>query len=470
MFERLRGRIMWLPLVMLAWGGEAELAGRAMEPHAQPNILVITLDNLGYGDLQSYNPQSTIRTPHLDRLAERGTRLTSFYTASPTCTVSRACLLTGRLPERHGLREQLAGVAGNYGVGLNQQELLVPQLLKRATPEYVTGCFGKWNIGFAPGSRPTERGFDEFIGHASGNMDYYHHNYRHKHDLYRGEEEYHRPGEYSSDLFADAAIDFMQRHAAGEQPWFVYLPFNAPHFPTADNKIRGEPNVWQAPDWAFEIYGLTTEETDPARRYAAVVTALDHAIGRVLGCLDQTGQAEQTFVFLYSDNGTFRLNREGLDVGSNHPLRSGGITCWEGGLRVPAFAVWPGHIAAGVELDEPFWSLDLLNACLELAGVPLPDDRTLDGMNPLPLLTQRTASPHRSFYFNYRNHSALRMGDWKIVREHPNRPWQLFDLRADLAESSDLAAQHPDRLQALLRERGLWDATFETASDLPEVD
>ena len=140
-----------------------------------PNILIITADNLGYGDLPSYNPTTTIKTPHLDQLVTQGARLTSFYTASPTCTVSRACLLTGRIAQRHGLVNQLPGLAGNYGVGLDHKEILIPQVLKKAPTPYITGCFGKWNIGFAKGSRPTERGFDEFIGHASGNLDYYHH-------------------------------------------------------------------------------------------------------------------------------------------------------------------------------------------------------------------------------------------------------------------------------------------------------
>ena len=148
-----------------------------------PNILIITADNLGYGDLRIYNRNSTIKTPNLDRLAGQGARLTGFYTASPTCTVSRACLLTGRIPQRHGLTKQLPGLKGNYGVGLSQKEILIPQILKTAPTPYATGCFGKWNIGFAKGSRPTERGFDEFIGHASGNLDYYRHNYPAKHDL-----------------------------------------------------------------------------------------------------------------------------------------------------------------------------------------------------------------------------------------------------------------------------------------------
>jgi len=214
--------------------------GSAMSAYAAqpPNILLITCDNLGYGDLPCYNPKSNVRAPHLGRLASQGARLTGFYTASPTCTVSRACLLTGRIAQRHGLDYQLPGVKGNYGIGLNHRETLLPQFLKRAPKPYVTGCFGKWNTGFARGSRPTERGFDEFIGHASGNMDYYHHNYRERHDLYRGIEKLHRKGDYATDIFADAAIDFIRRHSAARRPWFCYLPFNAPHFPTAGNKRK----------------------------------------------------------------------------------------------------------------------------------------------------------------------------------------------------------------------------------------
>ena len=434
----------------------ASLAALLAPPYAadasdntRPNILIITADNLGYGDLRCYNPDSTIVTPCLDRLATEGARLTSYYTASPTCTVSRACLLTGRIAQRHGLTNQLGGVEGNYGVGLNHGEILIPQILKSAPTPYATGCFGKWNIGFAKGSRPTERGFDEFTGHASGNLDYYHHNYREKHDLYRGTEELHREGTYSTEIFADAAIDFISRKSKTGRPWFCYLPFNAPHFPTAGNKRPGQPNIWQAPDWAFEAYGLSPSETDPKKRYNAVVTALDRAIGRVLGALDVAGVADSTFLFFMSDNGGFRLGREGLDIGSNAPLRHGGVTCWEGGLRVPAMARWPGKIQAGSVISEPFWSPDILVACAELAGARLPDDRRYDGKNPLPLLTQGASSPHESFFFVFRKHAALRQGDWKIVRGNPEQSWQLFNLADDLEESRNLAPSRPERVSQL---------------------
>jgi arylsulfatase A len=426
-------------------------------PRARPNILIITADNLGYGDLPCYNPSSPIKAPHLDQLAADGARLTSFYTAAPTCTVSRACLLTGRVAQRHGLNYQLPGIKGNYGVGLNQKEILIPQILKNAPTPYATGCFGKWNIGFAKGSRPTERGFDEFIGHASGNMDYYHHIYGGKHDLYQGTEEFHADGKYSTDLFADAAIDFIQRKSRTGQPWFCYLPFNAPHFPAKKNKLPGQPVRWQVPEWAFDAYGMSPEETDPEKRYRAVITALDEAIGRVLDALDETGTAENTFVFFYSDNGAFRLGRKGIDIGSNEPLRHGGVTCWEGGLRVVAMARWPGKIEAGSVVSQPLWSPDLLIACTELAGTRLLDDRVYDGENPLPVLTQDAKSPHESFFFIYRHHAALRMGDWKIVRERPTHPWQLFDLSRDIAEQENLAAQHPEKLKQLAAEFSRWE-------------
>jgi len=422
-----------------------------------PNILIITCDNLGYGDLRVYNPESEIETPRLARLASQGVKLTSFYTASSTCTVSRACLLTGRIAQRHGLDDQLSGVKGNYGLGLSHRERLIPQLLKAAPTPYVTGCFGKWNIGFAEGSRPTERGFDEFIGHASGNMDYFHHHYRERHDLFEGTEELRSKGDYATDIFADAAIDFIKRRGSEDSPWFCYLPFNAPHFPTAGNKKPGQPNIWQAPDWAFNAIGLSPAESDPRKRYGAVVFALDHAIGRVLDSLDATGQSDNTFVFFMSDNGAFRLGRQGLDVGINEPLRGGGVTCWEGGLRVAALARWPGKIHAGSVTDEPCWSPDLLVMCSELAGARLPTNLVLDGKNALPLLTGKGDSPHESFFFVYRHHAALREGDWKIVREQPDQPWQLFNLRNDLGETENLAAQQAEQLAKLTAEFDAWE-------------
>ena len=432
----------------------------------RPNILLMTVDNLGFGDLQIYNSQSKILTPNLAKLASRGARLTQFYTASPTCTVSRACLLTGRIAQRHGLINQLPGVEGNYGVGLNPKEILIPQILKSIG--YRTGCFGKWNIGFAKGSRPTERGFDEFLGNASGNIDYYRHVYNSKHDVYLGKAgqsitEHHATGTYSSDLFADAAMDFIRRHEMkkhqNQQPWFCYLPFNAPHSPNRKNKLPGQDNQWQAPPEAFARYGMSEKETDPKLRYMATVTALDDAIGRVLDCLDEQGATANTFIFCFSDNGAFRLEREGIDIGSNEPLRGGGVTCWEGGLRVAALASFPGVIPAGSVIDQPLWSPDLMVTYAKLTKAQLPPTR-LDGKDALPVLAGKSSTQHQSFYFEFRKHAALRMGKWKIVRTRPDEPWQLFDLKEDPSESKNQSLARPAKLTELIHARQNWQKEF----------
>lgn len=428
----------------------------------RPNILIVTADNLGYGDLSCFNPESPIVAPNFDRLAAGGARLTQFYTASPTCTVSRACLLTGRIPQRHGLVDQLPGIEGNYGQGLNPEEILIPQVLHEAG--YATGCFGKWNIGFAPGSRPTERGFDEFFGHASGNIDYYTHNYNRKHDLYRGIEEAHVDG-YAPDLFADAAIDFIRRQTARQSPWFCYLPFNSPHFPNSRNKAPGEPCIWQAPDEAFLAYDFDEHSDDARERYRAVVTALDAALGRVLDALDELSLADETFVFFYSDNGAFMLPDRGLEVATNAPLRDGGVTCWEGGIRVAAMARWPGRIEPASVIEQPLWSPDLFVACSRLAEVGLPADRVIDGRDPLPVLTDNAPSPHKSLYFNYRRHAAVREGDWKIVRTQPDEPWRLFNLARDVGEQDNLADAEPIRLEALVDEFQRWERDLEQRSE-----
>jgi arylsulfatase A len=374
--------------------------------------------------------------------------------------VSRACLLTGRVADRHGLKDQLPGIEGNYGPGLSSRETLIPQLLKQAG--YSTGCFGKWNIGFAEGSRPTERGFDEFLGHASGNIDYYSHKYNGKHDLFHGIQPVHVEG-YSTDLFADAAIQFITKQQS--DPWFVYLPFNAPHFPNARNKEPGEAVLWQAPDAAFQPYGYDPKTTDPQERYHAVVTALDSSIGRLFAKLRELRQEENTFVLFFSDNGAFMLRDRGLEVASNKPLRDGGVTCWEGGIRVAAFARWPGRFAAGRVIAEPMWSPDLLPTCVHLSGSGSLETSVRDGTDILPVLEQKN-SPRlrRSLYFTYRQGSALRMGDWKILRTKPGRQWQLLDLSRDAGESIDLAEQNPVVREKLIGEFKSWQASIAQAS------
>ena len=441
-----------------------------------PNIVFLFVDNVGYGDLGCYGNDQVI-TPNIDRLASQGVRCTDFYIGSPSCMPSRAALLTGRHPLRNGLNRQLWKEPSEVTVGLNHDEKLIPQYLRPLG--FATGCFGKWNIGFATGSRPTERGFDEFFGHASGNMHYYEHQYNGRHDLYRGTEHDFTKG-YATDLIADAACDFIRRHV--DQEFFAYVPFNAAHFPNKKNHRPGQPVIWQAPDDVFGRYGWSPDETDPKRRYQAVLTALDDGIGQVVATVDKLGLSENTIVIFLSDNGAFMLPDRGLEVASNAPLRSGGVTLWEGGIRVPCCIRWPGQFAAGSVCREPLWSMDFLpmflatsnfkslatsnvkgHATSNVKGHATSDaeefDRVIDGRNPIPVLAGDSKSPHDFLAFRYSKQSALRSGEWKIIRESDSSSWQLYNLREDIGETEDLAERHGEIVERLSKKFRDWETT-----------
>lgn len=417
---------------------------RAVDTPAQPNLLLIYVDNVGYGDLGAYGNRD-VKTPRLDQLAQEGALCTDFYVVTTSCTPSRGAVLTGRYPLRNGLTHQLVGSPENWtGIGLPHRERLIPDYLKEAG--YVTGCFGKWNIGFAPGSRPTERGFDEFFGFRSGNIGYYEHLYNGEYDMFRGIEPDRVEG-YATDLFADATNNFIKRHR--DRPWFVYLPFNAAHFLNAGNMAPGVKPHWQVPAEYLERYGWTADEPDEKRRYRAVLTAMDDAIGRVLDQLDRLQLRERTLVMFISDNGAFMLPGRGLEVASNAPLRDGGTTCYEGGTRVPAIFRWPARIKPGTVVREMISHLDVLPLALAVSGAkPLPG-RVLDGVNPLPVLADGAKSPHRQLAFAYNNGTALRQGSLKIVRHAPQQTWELYDLAVDLGEKHDLAASRPNDVARL---------------------
>lgn len=435
--------------LLLVGGADACLAADEKVARS-PNIVLMTADNLGYGDIGFMGNREVV-THHLDELARSGVICTSFYTASPTCTVSRASLLTGRYPQRHQLLDQLPGLEGNYGIGLRHSERLLPELMQEVG--YRTACFGKWNIGFAPGSRPTERGFDEFFGHASGNIDYYSHVYNGQLDLHSGVNKVERVG-YCTDLFADSACRFIQANRL--RPFFLYLPFNAPHFPNAKNKRPGQAVEWQAPPEAFDPYSFSPSTTNAKHRYYAVITALDRAIGRVLKTLDDSGLAEQTLVIFYSDNGAFMLPERGLEVASNEPLRDGGVTLWEGGIRVPCVIRWPGKIPSGTTCEQALLSCDLFPLCVSAGGAKLPTERIIDGRDPLAALTRNISSPHPDLYFKYRKYQAIRSGDFKLLQTQPDGPWQLFNLAVDVGESNDLAEEMPQRAKRLAKRFQTW--------------
>lgn len=442
-----------------------KLSAQTVQQSVRPNIVFIYADNLGYGDLGCYG-NTDIKTPRIDQLAKEGSRCTDFYVVASTCTVSRGAVLTGRHPLRNGLTHQLGAEENWHGVGLPHRERIMPQYLKEAG--YSTACFGKWNIGFAQGSRPTERGFDEFLGFRSGNINYFTHTYHGEYDMFQGIRP-HRVEGYSGEIFANAASEYIKRQAKSGKPFFVYLPLNAPHYVSSINMKPGEKPQWQAPDSAFAAYGWSPEESDEKRRYLAVLTAMDENVGRVLDSLDATGLRDHTLVAFVSDMGPVLRPTHGLGVASTGIYRKGAPTLYEGGIRVPAIFRWPAKIPAGNVNREMLSHLDLLPAFLDVAGLPPPKDRVLDGRNCLPALSGKASSPHKRLVFQLGKEIAQREASLKIIRSKPDAPWELYDLSNDPSESNNLAAERPAEVARLAASLVQWQADVKQDASEPVV-
>jgi arylsulfatase A len=434
-----RARLLLLVTCGILWSAPGAAAATSA------SIVLIYADNLGYGDLGCYGNKE-VKTPRIDQLAREGVRCTDFYVVAPTCTVSRGAILTGRQPLRNGLTHQLVTTENWNGIGLPHRERIIPQYLKSV--DYATACFGKWNIGFATGSRPTERGFDEFLGCRSGNIHYFKHTYHGDYDIFRGVER-HRVEGYSTDIFADAACEFIKRKAG--RPFFLYLPFNAPHYVSKVNTLpdENEKPEWHLPGKYLERYGWPADDRTEKHRYLALLTAMDDAVGRVLDTLEATGQRENTLVMFISDMGALMRPAHGLGVASNAPFRDGAPALYEGGVRVPAIFRWPGQIKPGIECRELLSQLDVLPLCLRATGAKFEMVRILDGRNPLPALTGAAKSPHERMVFTLRKSAALREGNLKIVRSAADKTWELYDLAADPGESRDLAAARAEDVRRL---------------------
>jgi arylsulfatase A-like enzyme len=408
-----------------------------------PNIVWIMADDIGYGDLGCYG-QQLIATPNIDRLATEGTRFTQFYAGSAVCAPSRNVLMTGQHTGHVQIR-------GNAKVNLRPEDVTVAQTLKQAN--YATGLIGKWGLG-SEGSDgvPTRKGFDYFFGY----VDQTHaHNY-YPTFLVRNEERVPlrnvvpHPGaygqgvatvkvDYSADLIGADAVKFIADHQGG--PFFLYF---SPTLPHANDEAH--PNGLEIPD-----LGRYAKETwpDPEKGYAAMVTLFDQQVGAVLAKLKELGLADNTIVFLTSDNGPH--SEGGHDAKFFHssgPLRGIKRDLYEGGIREPLIVRWPGHVAAGAVSDQVGWFADFLPTADEIAGVTPPAN--LDGVSLLPAILGRTAAqkPHDHLYWEFyegASSQAVRLGNWKAVRiPMLTGKIQLFDLATDLAEAHDVAAAHPD--------------------------
>ncbi len=411
---------------------------QAGEPPA-PNIVIMIADDLGYGDLGCYG-HPTIRTPHLDRMAAEGIKLSQFY-AAHLCTPSRAALLTGRLPIRSGLNVVLFP---NSTGGIPDGEITLAEALKARG--YATLCIGKWHLGHLPAYLPTRHGFDHYFGIPYSNDMVATQKAYPPIPLFRDETIIEQPAvqETLTLRYTREAISFIRNHCATAQPqpFFLYLAYTFPHIPLhAGKAFRGKS--------PRGLFGDTVEE-------------IDWSAGQILAALRDEGIAGSTLVVFTSDNGPWLSQK--LNGGSAGLLREGKGSTWEGGVRVPCLAWWPGTIAPARTSLDLASELDLFTTCLDLAGAKIPEDRAIDGISLVPLLRGTGPSPRsRLFYYHAAALFAVRRGPWKIHLKttHPGSgnekaqahdPPLLFNLTTDPSEQFNVAGQHPNVVAQLLKE------------------
>ena len=424
----------------------------------KPNFIVFVSDDQGFGDMGCYGAND-IETPHMDQLAADGVRFTRWYANSPVCAPTRAAFLTGRYPRHAGVPNLLK--MRSKGLGLNQ--LTLPQVLK--TEGYKTGLIGKWHLGGEEAYRPNKRGFDSFFGFLEGNVDYFSHLqiYRGElpvHDLWRNETRERRDGDYMTHLITSETKTFLQNHS--ESPFFLYVAYNAPHYPL------------HAPKKYFERFNHLPKQR---QTYAAVLAAVDDSLGEIMQSLDDLNLAEDTFVVFMSDNGASNEPRNFLEEepdkrftgSSTGPYRGNKGSLFEGGIRVPSIMKWPGKIPAGKVVDGPAITMDLFPTFIKLANAELPKEYALDGKDIFPMLQGDANSPHRNLFWEYNKQGAVIEDDWKLVLDGmfdfgDDAPSETFltNLSTDPEEQHNLADEHPDIVKQLTKKYDAWKKEMET--------
>ncbi|MDZ7722262.1 MAG: sulfatase-like hydrolase/transferase [candidate division KSB1 bacterium] len=392
----------------------------------KPNIVIFLTDDQGSVDVNCYGASDLI-TPHLDALAERGTRFSQFYVASSICSPSRAALLTGRFPQRAQLPGNAIG-----GDGMPSKQITMAELFKEHG--YRTGIFGKWHLGTALPLGPNEQGFDEFLGHREGCIDNYSHFYYwrgpNRHDLWRDETEIWENGTYFPDICVREATRFIKENRV--HPFFLYVPFNVPHYPM------------QAERKYVDMYDHIN---DPQRkRYAAFVSMIDDRIGQILQVLKEQNLFEDTLVLFMSDHGHSVEERAFGGGGSAGPYRGHKKTMWEGGLRVPCIISWPGHIPKNSVRDQLACSIDWLPTLADYAGIGTPDWK-VDGKSLVPMINDKNAkSPHNVMHWMLGPRWAVRKGVWKLVFDQ-----ELFlaNLDRDISEQYNYINEYPEKAEML---------------------
>ncbi|HEX4413413.1 MAG TPA: sulfatase [Lacipirellulaceae bacterium] len=436
------------------------LAGRSVADD-RPNILLIVGDDMGYADVGVQGCKD-IPTPHLDALAAAGVRCTTGYDSAPYCSPSRAGMLTGRYQTRFGhemnpgqdkpnkkdakkfgagSREADEALESTGEDGLPVTETLMAKRFKDAG--YATALVGKWHLGSAPQFRPQARGFDEFFGFLGGAHGYFPDA---KPLMLRGDESVHET-EYLTDAFGREAVSFIDRNT--DKPFFLYLAFNAVHTPmnATDDRLKKFKDI----------------KDEKRRTYAAMMSAMDDNIGKVLDKVHEKGLDNKTLVFFISDNGGPTMKGTTINASDNSPLRGSKRTTLEGGIRVPYFCRWPGHVPAGKVYGEPVIQLDILPTSLVAAGIEAPASAKLDGIDLVPYFNgKESKGPHDTLYWRFGPQMAIRRGDWKLVRYDPVVDGEqgrvtdakLYNLKSDIGESKDLFKSEPEKAKEL---QAAWD-------------
>jgi arylsulfatase A-like enzyme len=437
--------------------------------HAKrPNVIIICCDDLGAGDLGCCG-SVTAKTPNVDALAQNGIRFTSWYANSALCSPSRAALLTGQYPARNGVRHVYGGKRGTAGMKPSVTSL--PRLFKSAG--YDTGICGKWHLGGTPETGPNAHGFDEFYGFLSGCVDYFSHIFYWRqgqgvnpvHDLWHNSEEVWANGTYLTEWITEKAVSFIDAHKGpGAAPFFLYVPYNAPHFPMHVPQRYLD----RFPDLPFD-----------RRIMAAMIAAVDDGVGEMIAALRRTGQFNDTLIFFTSDHGPSSQSVNYLDGtegpyygGDTGGLRGHKGSLFEGGIRVPAILHYPAGekmgLVGGRVCDGVGVMMDLVPTLAEAAGYSIPAGGPVDGKNVLPMLIEKRGkdwSPHKRVFWELAGQWAVREGRWKLVKNGMldlSRPAPdalfLADLESDPGEERNLAGQHPEIAAGLEQALDAWAA------------
>ena len=417
---------------------------------ARPNLIVIMADDLGYADV-GFNGCRDIPTPNIDRIANEGITCTSGYTTYSVCGPSRAGFITGRYQQRFGFERNPQYRPDDPNMGLPLAEQTIAEVLKGVG--YTSGIVGKWHLGAHPSLHPLSRGFDFFYGHLGGGHQYFpealdiRDSYQAKDEpqSYRTwilrNHEPQKPEKYLTDAFSDAAVEFVE--ASRDQPFFLYLAYNAPHTPL---QATGE------------YLSRFTKIKDPKRRtYAAMVSAVDDGVGRVLNTLDKLDLADDTIVIFLSDNGGPTTKNASV----NKPLRGGKSDVWEGGYRVPFAIRWSGNLPSGKVYAEPVSALDIMATIAGISNAPISSERPLDGVNLIPFLSGAVSGkPHEVLYLRKwdQQRYAVRRGDFKLVINGEGAQPELYNLENDLAETNNILRQNPEIAQELYMLRLQWSS------------